>query len=295
MGLGHRWPEIARCYAEVNQLFGDIVKVTPSSKVVGDMALFLFTRGIKPADVVNLPPGTSFPASVIDMLSGGLGKPLGGWPKKVVSAVLGGRKPASALAPKIDLAQTARDLAAKLKREPTPDDLYSHLMYPEVFAEFARFDREYSDVSVLPTPAFFYGLTPGEEVAVNIEAGKTLFIKLVNIGLPDKEGKRIVSYELNGVPRESTILDRSLQTKVKARLKAAPDDSTQVGAPIPGVITGLHATVGGKVAKGDKLITLEAMKMQTTIYAPETGIVAEILVKVGDSVESKDLLLKMRS
>jgi pyruvate carboxylase len=295
MGLGHRWPEIARCYAEVNQLFGDIVKVTPSSKVVGDMALFLFTRGIRPADVVNLPPGTSFPASVIDMLSGGLGKPLGGWPRKVLAAVLGGRKPASAQPAKIDLAQTARDLSAKLKREPTPDDLYSHLMYPEVFAEFARFDREYSDVSVLPTPAFFYGLTPGEETAVNIEAGKTLFIKLVNVGLPDKEGKRIVSYELNGVPRESTILDRSLQTKVKARLKAAPDDPKQVGAPIPGVITGLHATVGGKVAKGDRLITLEAMKMQTTLYAPEDGIVAEILVKVGDSVESKDLLLKMRA
>jgi pyruvate carboxylase len=154
MGLGHRWPEIARCYAEVNQLLGDIVKVTPSSKVVGDMALFLFTRGIRPADVVNLPPGTSFPASVIDMLSGGLGKPLGGWPRKVVAAVLGGRKPASAQAPRIDLAQTARDLSAKLKREATADDLYSHLMYPEVFAEFARFEREYSDVSVLPTPAF---------------------------------------------------------------------------------------------------------------------------------------------
>ncbi len=295
MGLGHRWPEIARCYAEVNQLFGDIVKVTPSSKVVGDMALFLFTRGIKPADVVNLPPGTSFPASVIDMLSGGLGKPLGGWPRKVVSAVLGNRKPASAQAPKIDLAQTARDLSGKLKRDVTDDDLYSHLMYPEVFAEFARFEREYSDVSVLPTPAFFYGLRPGEEIAVNIEAGKTLFIKLVNVGLPDKEGKRIVSYELNGVPRESTILDKSLQTKSKARLKADPDDPSQVGAPIPGVITGLHTTVGGKVAKGDKLITLEAMKMQTTIYAPADGIVAEILVKVGDSIESKDLLLKMRA
>jgi pyruvate carboxylase len=295
MGLGHRWPEIARCYAEVNQLFGDIVKVTPSSKVVGDMALFLFTRGIKPADVVNLPPGTSFPSSVIDMLSGGLGKPLGGWPKKVVAAVLGGRKPASAKAAKIDLAQTARDLSAKLKREPSTDDLYSHLMYPEVFAEFARFDREYSDVSVLPTPAFFYGLRPGEEIAVSIEAGKTLFIKLVNVGLPDKEGKRIVSYELNGVPRESTILDRSLQTKVKARAKAAPDDPLQVGAPIPGVITGLHATVGGKVSKGDRLITLEAMKMQTTIYAPADAIVAEILVKVGDSIDGKDLLLRMRA
>jgi pyruvate carboxylase len=294
MGLGHRWPEIARCYAEVNQLLGDIVKVTPSSKVVGDMALFLFTRGIRPADVVNLPPGTSFPASVIDMLSGGLGKPLGGWPRKVVAAVLGGRKPASAQAPRIDLAQTARDLSAKLKREATADDLYSHLMYPEVFAEFARFEREYSDVSVLPTPAFFYGLRPGEEITVNIEAGKTLFIKLVNIGLPDKDGKRIVSYELNGVPRESTILDRSLQTKVKARPKADPGQPSEVGAPIPGVITGLHATVGGKVVKGDKLITIEAMKMQTTIYAPEDGIVAEVLVKVGDSIEGQDLLMKLR-
>ena len=295
MGLGHRWPEIARCYAEVNQLLGDIVKVTPSSKVVGDMALFLFTRGIKPADVVNLPPGTSFPASVIDMLSGGLGKPMGGWPKKVVAAVLGDRKNVEAKPGKIDLNQTRRDVATKTKRDVSEDDLYSHLMYPEVFAEFARFDREYSDVSVLPTPAFFYGLKPGEEISVNIEAGKTLFIKMVNVGMPDKEGKRIVSYELNGVPRESTILDRSLQTKVKARAKADPEVPAQVGAPIPGVITGLHATVGGKVAKGDKLLTLEAMKMQTTIYAPEDGIVGEILVKVGDSVESTDLLLKLRS
>jgi pyruvate carboxylase len=295
MGLGHRWPEIARCYAEVNQLLGDIVKVTPSSKVVGDMALFLFTRGIKPADVVNLPPGTPFPASVIDMLSGGLGKPMGGWPRKVVAAVLGGTRAAEAKPGKIDLEQTRRELAAKFKREPGGDDLYSHLMYPEVFAEFARFDREYSDVSVLPTPAFFYGLRPGEEVSVNIEAGKTLFIKLVNIGMPDKEGRRIVSYELNGVPRESTITDRSLKTQVKARAKADAEKPGEVGAPIPGVITGLHATVGGKVAKGDKLLTLEAMKMQTTIYAPDAGIVAEVLVKVGEAVEGKDLLLKLRT
>ena len=148
---------------------------------------------------------------------------------------------------------------------------------------------------MLPTPSFFYGLRPGEEIAVNIEAGKTLFIKLVNIGLPDDAGKRIVSYELNGVPRESTIVDSSLQTTVKTRAKADPADVSQLGAPIPGVITGLHVTIGGKVAKGDKLLTLEAMKMQTTIYAPEPAIVGEIFVKVGDSVESKDLLLKLRS
>ena len=295
MGLGHRWPEIARCYAEVNQLLGDIVKVTPSSKVVGDMALFLFTRGIKPADVVNLPPGTSFPASVIDMVSGGLGKPLGGWPRKVVAAVLGDRPHTEPKASKIDLKQTRRDLFLKFKREPTEDDLYSHLMYPEVFTGFAAFDRQYSDVSVLPTPAFFYGLSPGDEISVNIEAGKTLFIKLVNIGQPDHDGKRIVSYELNGVPRETTIIDASLKSTVKARPKADPEDPCQIGAPIPGVITGLHTTAGTKIVKGDKLITLEAMKMQTTLYAPEPGVVGEILVKVGDAVDSKDLLLKLRS
>jgi pyruvate carboxylase len=229
------------------------------------------------------------------MLSGGLGEPLGGWPPDVVAAVLGGRTPEEPKAPRIDLWKTRHDLFVKTKREATDDDLFGHLMYPEVFAEFAAFQSDYSDVSVLPTPAFFYGLRPGEEISVDIEAGKTLIIKLVNIGLPDPQGRRIVSYELNGVPRESTIVDASLQAQVKARAKADPDDPLQLGAPIPGVITGLHATVGGKVARGDKLLILEAMKMQTTLYAPQDGFVAEILVKVGDSVEGKDLLLKLRS
>jgi pyruvate carboxylase len=229
------------------------------------------------------------------MVSGGLGKPLGGWPRKVVAAVLGDRPHTEPKASKIDLKQTRRDLFLKFKREPTEDDLYSHLMYPEVFTGFAAFDRQYSDVSVLPTPAFFYGLSPGDEISVNIEAGKTLFIKLVNIGQPDHDGKRIVSYELNGVPRETTIVDASLKSTVKARPKADPEDPCQIGAPIPGVITGLHTTAGTKIVKGDKLITLEAMKMQTTLYAPEPGVVGEILVKVGDAVDSKDLLLKLRS
>ncbi len=295
MGLGHRWPEIARCYAEVNQLFGDIVKVTPSSKVVGDMALFLFTRGIKPADVVNLEPGTTFPESVIDMLSGGLGKPAGGWPKKLLKAVLGKENPkGSAKAAKISLKETRAELATKLKREVDDDDLYSHLMYPSVFAEFVKFERDYSDVSVLPTLAFFYGLKPGGEILVNIEEGKTLFIKLINVGTPDKDGRRIVSYELNGVARETTIADRTVVPKVKARAKADAGDPLQIGAPIPGMITALAATVGSKVAKGDRLLTLEAMKMQTTIYASSDGVVDEILAHVGDSVESKDLLVRLR-
>jgi pyruvate carboxylase len=159
MGLSHHWPEIARTYAEVNQLFGDIVKVTPSSKVVGDMTMFLITRGIKPADVLNLEPdSTPFPESVIDMLMGGLGKPLGGWPKKLQHVVLGKRKPlrgrpGASLKP-LNFKKTASELAARLKHEVTPDDVFSYVMYPDVFAEYARKAREYGDLSALPTPAF---------------------------------------------------------------------------------------------------------------------------------------------
>ncbi len=296
MGLGHRWPEIARCYAEVNQLFGDIVKVTPSSKVVGDMALFLFTRGIKPADVVNLEHGsTGYPESVIDMLSGGLGEPMGGWPPALLKAVLGTTKqPKRAKIAPVKLADVRAELAGKLKHEPSDDDTFSHLMYPQVFADFAKFQREFSDVSCVPTPAFFYGLKPGEEVSIEIDAGKVLFIKLINVGTPDKDGRRVVTYELNGYPREAVVVDKNLSKTVKARAKADPGDAMQIGAPIPGMVTALSATVGGKVAKGDKLATLEAMKMQTNILAPADGVIAEVLVTVGDTVESSDLIVKLR-
>ncbi|MBP6507206.1 MAG: pyruvate carboxylase [Opitutaceae bacterium] len=321
MGVAHRWPEIARTYAEVNQLFGDIIKVTPSSKVVGDMALFLFSRGIKPADVVNLPPGeTPFPESVIDMLTGGLGWPDGGWPVPMWRAVLGEKKfkeaqakylaalaaekklkvgravpraakPAVAAA---ELAALKKTLADKLRREPTDDEFYSHLMYPAVFAEFAKVQREFSDVSVLPTPAFFYGLRPREEISVEIEEGKVLIIRLVSVGETDKDGRRPVSYELNGITREVFITDKSVTASVKARPKADLADPLQVGAPIPGLIVTLSASVGAKVAKGDKLFMMEAMKMQTTIYAPADGVVAELNAAVGDTVESKDLIVKLR-
>jgi len=294
MGLAHRWPEIARCYAEVNALFGDIVKVTPSSKVVGDMALFLFTRGIRPADVVNLDPGMPFPESAKDMLAGGLGHPMGGWPRKVVEVVLGKGKPKSARAPKVDLASVRADLAAKLKHEPGDDELFSHLMYPDVFADFSKFQRDFGDVSVVPTPAFFYGLKPGEEVTVDIEEGKTLFIKLINIGAADKDGRRIISFELNGMPREATAVDKSVKTTTKARPKANPANPLEVGAPIPGMITAVGPGNGARVAKGDKLLTLEAMKMQTTLYAPASGVVEELLAGVGDAVDGGDLLVRLR-
>ncbi len=311
MGVAQRWPEIARTYAEVNALFGDIVKVTPSSKVVGDMALFLFSKGIKAADVVNLEPGSMpFPESVIDMMSGGLGWPEGGWPDQVSLVVLGEKrhkearakylaatkgKGKGASAPALDLDKTRAELADKLKRPVTDDDLYSHLMYPQVFADFAKHLAAFSDVSVLPTPAFFYGLKPGEEISVSIEEGKVLIIRLISIGQPDKEGRRAISYELNGIGRETLILDKSIAPKSKARPKADLADVTQVAAPIPGLIAQLQVSVGTKVAKGDKLLMMEAMKMQNTVYAPCDGVVAELNVALGDTVEAKDLLIRIRA
>ncbi len=294
MGLSARWPEIARTYAEVNELFGDIVKVTPSSKVVGDMALFLFTRGIRPADVVNLPPGTPFPESVRDMLAGGLGEPVGGWPKAVVNAVLGTEKPKRTKPTPVHLKDTQAEMAAKTGRAVTEDDLYSHLMYPQVFADFVKFQKDFSDVGVLPTPAFFYGLKPGEEISVSIEEGKVLFIKLIHVHEPDRDGRCVIHYELNGTPREVVILDKSVTPKQKARIKADPANPLQVGAPIPGMVTALNVTVGGKVSSGDKLATLEAMKMQTTLYAHADGVVEQISAEVGEAVESGDLLVKIR-
>ena len=318
MGVSHRWPEIARTYAEVNQLFGDIVKVTPSSKVVGDMALFLFSRGIKPADVVNLPPGdTPFPESVIDMLSGGLGWPEGGWPVGVWRAVLGEKKFKAAqtkyraalaaekkraakksskptVINQAELTKLRDALASKLHRNITDDEFYSHLMYPQVFADFSKHQREYGKVSVLPTPAFFYGLQPKEEISVEIEEGKVLIIRLINVSEPDKDGRRTVNYELNGIAREVQILDKNVTAETKARVKADLSDPLQVAAPIPGLVVTVSTSVGAKVAKGDRLFMMEAMKMQTSVYAAEDGVVEAIHAAVGDTVESKDLIVKMR-
>jgi len=308
MGVSHRWPEIARLYAEVNQMFGDIVKVTPSSKVVGDMALFLFSRGIKPEDVVNLEPGAQgFPESVADMLSGGLGWPEYGWPVDLQRVILGEKRAAQArkdyeagvipgaVATPANLDKIRRELAESLKREVIDDDVYSHLMYPQVFADFSKHSREYGDVSVLPTHAFFYGLRRGEEINVAIEAGKSLIVRLINVGEPDKDGRRTINFELNGMTREASIADKKIAPQARSRPKADINDPRQAAAPIPGVIAAIAVSVGHKVAKGDKLLMMEAMKMQTTIYAAADGVVETITATVGETVESKDLLVKLRA
>lgn len=299
MGLGHRWREIARTYADVNQLFGDIVKVTPSSKVVGDMCMFLVTRGIKAADVTKLKPGSiDFPESVIDMLAGGLGQPDGGWPADVQKVVLGNRKPTTKrpgdLAEPIDLEATRVALSSKFGRTATDDDLYSHLMYPQVFDDFMAFRSKYDDLSGLPTPAFFYGLQIGEEIEIEIDTGKILIIKLISIGEADSAGRRALFYELNGMPRESIVTDNSLKSvSIASRLKGVPNKPSEASAPMLGMVTEVAVSIGQEVKFGDKLVVLEAMKMLTTVSASSDGVVSEILVQKGDRVESDDLLIRL--
>jgi pyruvate carboxylase len=296
MGLGGRWPEVARTYADVNFAFGDIVKVTPSSKVVGDLALYLLSHGMTVKDLENLPADhqLTLPNSVADMFMGSLGQPEGGWPAKLQSIILRGKtpiqgRPGEALAP-IDFVQSAAAVKAKTGSE-SKTDLLSYLMYPEVFESFAAARARYGELEVLPTPAFFYGLDQREEVTVELEPGKTLIIRLLTIGDPHPDGMRTLFFELNGQPREVEVRDRSIKEEVSAKRKADPAKVGEVSAPIPGVVTLLHIAAGEKVTKGDRLLVLEAMKMQTTIYAPAGGEVKEVCVKTKDAVEARDLLL----
>lgn len=297
MGLSHRWQEIAQCYAEVNELFGDIVKVTPSSKVVGDMTMFLVTQGIKPSDVSNLPKGTAFPESVVDMLCGGLGQPINGWPAKVQEVIVGKQpvftdRPGNHADP-VDFDKVRSELEDKIGHPPSEDDFWGYLMYPQVFLDFAKKRELFSDLSVLPTPSYFYGLHPGEEISIDIEVGKTLFVRLINIGEPDPDARRSVIFELNGTARHALIKDDSLAPTTIARPKADPGDKSQIGAPMPGLVSELTVSIGQNVEEGDALLTLEAMKMYTTVSAPQAGNVEKIEVAVGSNVETGDLLLNL--
>jgi pyruvate carboxylase len=297
MGLGHRWREVERMYAEVNQLFGDIVKVTPSSKVVGDMTLFLMAKEMTAAEVLRLDEkhDVAFPNSVVEMLSGVLGVPPDGWPTKVQKILLRGVKPMkgrpSAAMPAVDLVAEKDALEKRTGHAITREDLLSSLLYPEVFLKFDKFRLAHSDVSVLPTPAFFYGLKSGEEITVEIEAGKTLIIKYMTASDPHPDGTRTLFFDLNGQPREVNVRDKALRVVERAHPKADPADAGQVGATTAGVISGIAVQVNQAVERGAKLMTLEAMKMQSNIYAPISGRVTKLLAAPGQSVEAKDLLV----
>jgi pyruvate carboxylase len=296
MGLGARWHEIAHAYADVNMALGDIVKVTPSSKVVGDMAIFLVSHKLSVADVERLPVDhhLQLPNSVVEMLSGSLGQPEGGWPEKLQRIILRGAEPMPGRPGEhlhaVDLAETKASVEKKTGHRISRTDLMSYLMYPDVFLKFARARSAYSDVDVMPTPEFFYGLEKGTEVTIELEPGKTLIIKFLTVSEPHPDGTRTVFFELNGQPREVTIRDKALKPLVAARTKADPAKPGDVGAPIPGSVSTIAFSMNQRVAKGERLMVLEAMKMQTTIYAPMEGTVRQKLVDVGDTVEAKDLL-----
>lgn len=296
MGLQHRWTEIRHMYAEVNKLFGDIVKVTPTSKVVGDMALFMVANNLRPEDILDPHRTLAFPESVLEFFEGRLGWPPGGFPEALQRRVLGERPPlqerAGASLPAANFEQMRTELEKRLQRPVSFREVLSYALYPRVFSEFAQHQQRYSDTSVLPTPVFFYGMEPGEEISVDIEKGKTLIIKFLTVGDPHPDGTRLVFFELNGQPREVVVIDRSLAREHKAHPKADPTNPNHLGAPMPGLVVRVMVHPGELVEKGQKLLSLEAMKMEMTIYAERSGRIAEILVQPGTQVAAGDLLLR---
>ena len=297
MGLESRWHEIADTYAAANEMFGDIVKVTPSSKVVGDMAIAMVTNGVTPMDVLSGDKNFSFPKSVVEMMQGAIGFPEGGWPKVLQKMILdaAGVKPIKgrpgAKLPPADFEETAKQLASKIKRDPSETDVISYLLYPQVFLDYEKHVALYSDTSVIPTPNFFYGLQTGEEIAVEIEPGKRLIVKFLTTGEPREDGTRTVFFELNGQPREVNVPDRALGQTLHKHPKADPDDPNHVPAPMPGKVSGVNVTKGQQVKAGERLLSIEAMKMETALYSPRDAKVADILVKPGSIVAAQDLLV----
>ncbi len=297
LGLAERWNEVCAMYAEVNLLFGDIVKVTPSSKVVGDMALFMVANNLSSEDVLDADRSLAFPESVVEFFEGRLGQPPGGFPEPLRTIILKGKpglndRPGLGL-PDADLEASRNEATKLLGFDATSRDALSLTLYPRVFPDLAKHLKLYSDTSVLPTPVFFYGPTIGEEHPIEIEPGKTLIVKLLTIGEPHADGTRTAFFELNGQPREAIVVDRSLASAVQEAPKADPSDPNQIPAPLPGLVVGVAVGVGDAIEKGQKLLTIEAMKMETTLYAEKPGRVAEVLAKAGLQVQTGDLLVRL--
>ncbi len=297
VSLGDRWDEVKEMYARVNQMFGDIVKVTPSSKVVGDMALFMVQNDLTEADVLLKGDTLDFPDSVVELFEGSLGMPYGGFPEGLQQVILKGKKPLEVrpgeLLDSVDLEKIKEKLFKELGRQVTDFEIISYALYPKVFMEYMKIDEQYGNISVLDTPTFLYGMRLGEEIEVEIETGKTLIVKLVSIGHPQADGTRVVYFELNGQPREVSIKDESIKSTVVSRLKADPKNENQLAATMPGTVIKVLVEKGEKVERGDHLMITEAMKMETTVQAPFSGIVKDIYVSSGDAILTGDLLLEL--
>ena len=295
LGLADRWSEVCSVYADVNQLLGDIVKVTPTSKAVGDLALFLIANNMTARDVVESDRDLAFPQSVIDLVKGNMGQAMGGFPPAASERILRGERPLvgrpGATMPPADFAATTDQLKQLLKREPKRREVVSQLLYPNVYPEFAQHQLSYTDTSVLPTPAFLYGLEPNEEIAVDIELGKTLIIRFLTVSEPHEDGSRTVYFELNGQPREVTVLDHALEPDAPLHPKADPNQPGQIAATMPGMVINIAVGEGDTVKPGQTLLMLEAMKMQTNVASEVSGTVESIHVHAGTQIESGDLLV----
>ena len=290
----HRWPEVANAYAQVNEMFGDIVKVTPTSKVVGDMAILMVTSGLTRAAVLDPAVEIAFPESVVQLFRGDLGRPLGGFPAALQKKILGSQKPLTVrpgeLLPPADLETERASAETKIGRKITKTELASYLMYPKVFTDYAADRAAFGDVSTVPTAVFFYGMQAGQEINIDLERGKTLIVKYIATSDAHEDGTRTVFFELNGQPRPIRVTDRTLMPKRPPPRKAETGNPDHVGAPMPGTIATVPVHVGQRLARGAALLTLEAMKMETTVRAERDGIVKELLATPGMQVDAKDLL-----
>ncbi|MEO1910606.1 MAG: pyruvate carboxylase [Paracoccus sp. (in: a-proteobacteria)] len=298
MGLEDRWHEVAQAYADVNRMFGDIVKVTPSSKVVGDMALMMVAQNLTPQQVTDPAVDVSFPDSVVDMMRGNLGQPPGGWPQAIQAKILKGEKPftdrpGAHLEP-VDLEAERAKLSDILDGKPIDDeDLNGYLMYPKVFTDYMQRHETYGPVRTLPTRNFFYGMEPGQEISVEIDPGKTLEIRLLTLGETDEKGEMKVFFELNGQPRSIRVPNRKATGTAAVRPKADAANAGHVGAPMPGVVASVGAVAGAKVSQGDLLLTIEAMKMETGLHADRDGTIKAVHVTPGQQIDAKDLLVEI--
>ncbi|KAJ54318.1 pyruvate carboxylase [Actibacterium mucosum KCTC 23349] len=298
LGLEERWHEVAQMYADVNQMFGDIVKVTPSSKVVGDMALMMVSQGLTREDVEDPGKEVSFPDSVIDMMRGNLGQPPGGFPEGIVNKVLKGEAPnlerPGKHLPPVDLEKTRAEVSAELEGfDVDNEDLNGYLMYPKVFLDYMGRHRTYGPVRTLPTKNFFYGMEPGEEITAEIDPGKTLEIRMQAQGETNDVGEVKVFFELNGQPRIVRVPDRKSAAATAAQPKAEVGNANHIGAPMPGVVASIGVTVGQKVSEGDLLLTIEAMKMETGIHAERDAVIKAVHVSAGGQIDAKDLLIEL--
>ena len=296
VGLGDRWNDIKKMYHTVSMMFGDIIKVTPSSKVVGDMALFMVQNNLTEQDVYDKGDVLDFPQSVVEFFEGRIGIPYQGFPEKLQKIVLKGKKPLTerpgkSLAPADFEAIRQKLTDAGYKHE--DEDINAYCQYPKVFKDFNETVKKYGDVSVLDTPTFFFGMKKNEEVHVEIEEGKDLIITLINISDPDDSGVRTITFMFNGAEREIQVQDKSVDMKTVTRRKADPDKVGDIGATLSGSVVKVLVTKGQKVKKGEPLVVTEAMKMETTITSPIDGTVGEIYATKGQAIISGDCLLEV--